>query len=348
MRERLLCLIGLLAVARPWLVNAQKPSAGSDAGRAVVSIPGKSWGVQMSLPGFKVKSNGLQQDGRAYLLAENDKTGVTVSVTLEHGAAAQPSMGCKEDMQARVADTPQKRAMAAAAGFGNKTNVKIWQAEDRWFLEYLIPTVKGAGGTTVPINQQNRFACLVHEDVFVDVHVSKVDFHPADAKLIDAVFDSVQVLEEAAEANLSSVDYFKTGSAKFIANDYQGAIPPYAQALALEQKERKLDKKFWYVLVDNLGTAYGITGNLEEARKTFEYGIQTDPQYPLFYYEMADYYGEKRDAQNAMVYLKKAYERKANVIPGESIPDPRTDDSFKNLMNNKEFRDAVDSLTKVP
>ena len=107
---------------------------------------------------------------------------------------------------------------------------------------------------------------------------------------------------------------------------------------------RSLEKNYWYVLIDNLGMAYGITGDLEAARKTFEYGIQADPAYPLFYYEMADYYGEKGDAQNAIAYLKKAYERKANLIPGETMPDPRTDDSFKSLMNQKGFRDSLDTL----
>jgi len=100
------------------------------------------------------------------------------------------------------------------------------------------------------------------------------------------------------------------------------------------------------VLVDNLGMAYGMTGDLENARKTFEYGIQAEPDYPLFYFEMADYYAEKGDARNAMGFLKKAYERRANLIPGETFPDPRADDSFKNLLKNKEFRDFVDNLMK--
>lgn len=346
MRKKLFCAFGLL-IAPGWasLSGAQKQAPSIDAGLTVVSLPDKSWGVQMNLPGFIVKSNGLQQDGRGYLLAENDKTGVTISATLEKGNSEQSSLGCKEIMQARVADTPQNRQKDKAAGF-EKKNIRIWQVEEKAFLEYLIPSIKSPGGLQIPINQENRFLCFEHDDVFVDVHVSKVDFHSSDAKLIDAVFETVQIHLGAAQHSLSSLDYFKAGSARFIANDFKSAIPPYAQALALEQKERKLDKKFWYVLVDNLGMAYGITGDLESARKTFEYGMQADPAYPLFYYEMADYYGEKGDVQNAIAYLKKAYERKANGIPGEGIPDPRKDDSFKNLMNNKEFRDTVDALVK--
>src|SRR5215469_17432534 len=51
--------------------------AGPSAANTVVSLPDKAWGVQANLSGFRVTSNGLKEDGRAYLLAENDKTGVT-------------------------------------------------------------------------------------------------------------------------------------------------------------------------------------------------------------------------------------------------------------------------------
>jgi len=332
------------AAGWPVLAHAQKQLPPMDAGSTVVSLPDESWSLQVNLSGFKMEANGVKSDGRGYLLAENEKTGVTVSATLEKGDTGQSSLGCKEIMQARVADTQENRAVDKAAGI-EKKNVRTWQAEDKSFMEYLIPVMKGTGGMTIPINQQNRFLCFVHDGVFVDMHVSKVDFHASDTKLIDAVFDSVQIRERATQ---TSLDYFRAGSAKFMANDFKGAIPPYAQGLAAEQKQRTLDKKYWYVLVDNLGMAYGMTGDLENARKTFEYGIQQDPDYPLFYFEMADYYGEKADAQNAMDYLKKAYDRRANLIPGEKFPDPRQDDSFKNLLKTKELRDFVDNLMKTP
>jgi hypothetical protein len=47
-----------------------------------------------------------------------------------------------------------------------------------------------------------------------------------------------------------------------------------------------LEEKLWYVLVDNLAMAYGITNDLENSQKVVAYGISRDPSYPLFYYNM--------------------------------------------------------------
>ena len=57
----------------------------------------------------------------------------------------------------------------------------------------------------------------------------------------------------------------------------------------------KLDKTLWYVLIDNLGMSYGITGDLQEAKETFDYGVSKDPTYPLFYYNLACTYAEMND-----------------------------------------------------
>jgi hypothetical protein len=68
--------------------------------------------------------------------------------------------------------------------------------------------------------------------------------------------------------------------------------------------------------------AYGVTGDLKPAKETFEYGLSEDPQYPMFYCNMACTCAEMNDLQNTMAYLKKAFEYKANVIRGEGMPDP--------------------------
>lgn len=143
------------------------------------------------------------------------------------------------------------------------------------------------------------------------------------------------------------LDLFQQGSRFFLKGDYQRAIAPYSQALEMEKTSPALGKPLWYVLVDNLGMSYGITGDLPKAMETFRYGLSKDATYPLFYYNIACAYAEMKDEPKAAENLKKAFQYQANVLQGEQTPDPRTDDSFKDLMTNADFRAVVDSLVKT-
>jgi hypothetical protein len=42
--------------------------------------------------------------------------------------------------------------------------------------------------------------------------------------------------------------------------------------------------------------------------------------------------------------LRLAYKYKANMIEGESFPDPLQDDSFRKFVNDKKFVDAVHAM----
>jgi tetratricopeptide (TPR) repeat protein len=143
------------------------------------------------------------------------------------------------------------------------------------------------------------------------------------------------------------MEYMKDGSAFFLKNDFKSAIGPYSTALELEKKQSSLPKTLWYVLVDNLGMAYGITGDLKKAKDTFEYGLSKDDKYPLFYYNLACTYAEMNDLENTIVQLKRAFEYRQNILPGESMPDPATDDSFQRFMQNKRFLAALNELKKA-
>jgi tetratricopeptide (TPR) repeat protein len=154
--------------------------------------------------------------------------------------------------------------------------------------------------------------------------------------------------QEQAEqkANPQTVEYLRQGSAFYLRRDYKKAIPPYQKALDLEKEKPTLDKTLWRVLVDNLGMAYGISGDLKKAKETLEYGLSRDPKYPMFHYNMACTYAEMNDPDKAIIYLKQAFEFKENMIKGEVMPDPRTDDSFQRFMSNDKFVNALKELSK--
>ncbi len=142
----------------------------------------------------------------------------------------------------------------------------------------------------------------------------------------------------------TSFDYAGEGSLAFSQNDFKGSIEPYQKALDLEKKERKLDKNVWFLVVDNLAMAYGITGDIEKSRATLEYGISKEPSYPMFYYIMANTYGEEGDEASSIKWLRLAFDRKGNMINGETFPDPMTDSSFKAFAKSESFKKAVSEM----
>lgn len=135
------------------------------------------------------------------------------------------------------------------------------------------------------------------------------------------------------------------GSRFYLVGNYKKAIPPYQKALDREKANRTVSQAIWRVLVDNLGMSYGISGDLEKAKDTFEYGLSKDPKYPMFHYNMACTYAEMNDVDKTIEYLKHAFEYKSNMIKGEHFPDPWGDDSFQRFMNNEKFVNVLKELT---
>ena len=150
-----------------------------------------------------------------------------------------------------------------------------------------------------------------------------------------ALFASVTLAQK------TSLEYLIEGSQFYMNGDYKNAIPPYQKALDLEKKDRKLERKFWVVLVDNLGMSYGITGDIKSSFAVFDYGISVEPTYPLFYYNMACGYGELGDEDNAIKWLRPAFKYKANMMAGERFPNPETDSSFAKFRDSEKFRKAI-------
>jgi len=296
--------------------------------RGRISLPSKTWGLALDLPGYVVKSNEVRSDGRKYFLAENRTAGVVLSIFLEESPPTSRNRTCRQNLAVRKKQS---------APYPRK-DVRIWESEEITYLEYIIPEFQGA-----PLQQKNLFACLIHDDVFIDFHFSKVQFKPGEEQLFMAVLQTIK-FEEGIRR--TSMDYFLSGSAYYRNRNYKSAIGPYQKSLDLEKQDPKLEQSLWRVLVDNLGMAYGITGDLDNAQAVFEYGLTKDSTYPLFYYNLACTWAERNDMEKAMTYLEKAFSYKANVIPGEQMPDPRKDDSFQRFMKNDKFREFVVSLMK--
>ena len=124
---------------------------------------------------------------------------------------------------------------------------------------------------------------------------------------------------------------------------YQAAAPVFEQALSKPTENK--DQVTWRrVATDQAGMAYGLVGNIPKARALFEAAIAKDPDYPMYYYNLACADAEEKKLADARTHLQQAFARKANVLAGETMPDPSKDDSFLPYRDNKEFWTFVESL----
>jgi hypothetical protein len=302
-----------------------------------VAYPGKTWEVRIDSPGFVVQANEQQPAGRQYLLASDTTSGLVLSVMLEATGGPADASTCADSLKHRV---------DSFAKLG-PVDVKASEVKSMAAIEFMFPVVSG-----VPIRQKNFWVCTARENVFIDLHLSKVQFHASDESLFMDVVNQFSIQDRKAPAaeppngtsGKSSMEYFGEGSGYYLANDFTKAIGPYESALALEKQHRSLSQNNWRVLVDNLGMAYGISGDLQHSETTLNYGISEDPGYPMFYYNLGCVAAERGDLDKTMDFLSKAFARKANSIPGEGLPDPRKDDSFQRFMSNDQFRKFADSL----
>jgi tetratricopeptide (TPR) repeat protein len=124
---------------------------------------------------------------------------------------------------------------------------------------------------------------------------------------------------------------------------YKAAAPIFEQALLMlpDNQEQQTMRR---VTTDQAGMSYGMSGDIPKARAIFQAAIAKDPDYPLYYYNLACADAEEKKLADARVHLQEAFARKENMIPGENFPDPTKDDSFLPYKKNKDFWNFLQGL----
>jgi tetratricopeptide (TPR) repeat protein len=134
------------------------------------------------------------------------------------------------------------------------------------------------------------------------------------------------------------------GHSLFRQNKFGEAIGPYEKASELERVGKKLSESEHRVLVDQLVMSYGIGGHLKKAHALLDEAIGKDPEYPLNYYNRACAFAEDGDKGKALANLDLAFQKKANVLKGEQMPDPRADSSFQKYVRDPDFVNLMKKL----
>jgi len=130
------------------------------------------------------------------------------------------------------------------------------------------------------------------------------------------------------------------GHTLFKEERYREAIPVFLNTLKLDSKH-VLPLAHRRAVIDELGMAYGISGDLQTSKTHFERAIRDDPDYPMFYYNLACAYGEMGELEPVLLNLRAAFERKQNLNQYETMPDPATDDSFRRFAQDARFKQLL-------
>ncbi len=342
------CILSLWSFVSAESTDLSQTAIGTDEPPTFVAWPEKGLGLSIDLTGFKKDIDQVKPDGRRYLTASHPKTGLNVAITLEKVPTQVSEQGCREQLQL-IRNGP-----LAAHGH----DIKLNTAGEIPTLEYTLRKFRG-----VRLDQKHMYACLAQDNVYADIQLSKMHYTIADAPLLQSILETARLQPEPSKiiqtklpappriiqaqppAPPNSRELLDIGNALYRRNHYAQAIPPYQKAFELEKAEPQLDRTLWRVLIDHLGMAYGKTGRLKEAKATFQQGIQADPTYPMFHYNLACTFAEMNDLDHAMQSLTIAFRHRKNKNPGDNgMPDPRQNSSFQRFMKNDIFRNLVDDL----
>jgi hypothetical protein len=161
---------------------------------------------------------------------------------------------------------------------------------------------------------------------------------------VDAV---LQTVEFAPLSKPTFRDAFAFATVEFEHQELEGAVRGYRAALALAAGSDD-PLKWRRVTTDQLAMSLGMGGDITSSRAVNVAAIRRDPTYPMYYYNLACADGEETNMGDAERHLTQAFERRANVLPGETMPDPATDDSFQVLMQDPSFAAFVKTLHAGP
>lgn len=282
------------------------------------TMPYQQWAVELELPGHMIGDHQMSQDSRARVVfLPNYDSGLLITIAGEIVSGNWNANSCRQYYwhQAEEYDDFEK------------SDVRRYESEKGVFTEYFVKEYQGD-----TVNQKNIHLYLYENGRCVDIHMSKMDFETSERELFNNVILTVKLQKDYVH---TSLDYMGYASFFYIYDDFRSAMIHYNRALNLEKKAQTLTEDYWRVLVDNLGMSHGLMGNFGEAEATFQYGIDNDPEYPFFYYNLACTYAETGNLDLALTNLQKALDYRDNKGAYDApIPNPLTDSSFKDYYED--------------
>jgi hypothetical protein len=257
---------------------------------------------------------------------------IGVSYILFENHSGKPDMqGCRTDAIEPILQNEgpsiSKRVFGEA-----KTKTGLSMATASYFVDMSVAGVP---------HQRNLFGFAGNSKVCAEIHISAFGDEPA---VQDAMRSALADFQPELDYQPNAIDYFRFASLLF-KNAPALAAPYYKSSLeAMPSDARYLTAR--RVTTDQLVMSLGMSGDLKNSRAVAEKAIAADPDYPINYYNLACADAEQGNVADAQLHLQEAFDRRANVLNGEQMPDPSKDDSILKLKRNKEFWAFVQTLSQ--
>lgn len=280
--------------------------------------------------GFKIVESSAKPDGREIGLRGSDRSGRLMFLGflfLVPKETSLTSARCRDrTLDVEKKDNPTLKTLVSSELAG-PYNLPI---------ELVNYTVKGGDGKTWHMTR----AFVATGDICGDLQFYSATPISAEDSDLKKILGSYQ-LDPGYAAQFQ--DIFLYAQVLYHHRMYKAAAPLFEQALAKLQ-DGKGNELMRRVVTDQAGMAYGMSGDIPRSRALFEAAIAKDPDYPLYYYNLACADTEEKRLVDAREHLKQAFDRKANVLPGETMPDPTKDESFLPYQGNKDFWAFIKAL----
>lgn len=305
----------IFVLAATALVSGCSITQAEIATNLYLVIPGSNWSLEIDAPGFIFQQKEITADGmNTRLEAENKSDGFFLSAFLEKAEGVGDAKQCREYYWNRARQSPFK-----------KDDIKMSEIGSVALVEYIVKE---------PINSKNMNAYLSQYGYWVDVHISKADFKPEDEAKFQSIVKSIRFNNHFVPSTLELASW---GSSFMLKRNYAEAIRCDEKAWETEQIKPTLSHRQQIYLLSDLIDANGNSGNLERARELTEMGLQKEPGYPKFSYDLACYYAELGDKTQALENLKKAVENRTQLFLDDRLPNPATDSSFSKYSKDPDF-----------
>ena len=318
----------LLILSFLLLCSIALPSFSEEMQVIPVYFPDESWALLVDKYSYVLDKYDISDDNKqVYAIAFDQDAGVMMSIFMEK----VKEKGTALDVRKKYFELAEKSPI-------KKSGIKMTEAKDKAMVEYMVEEYDGK-----KLDQKNVNIYMAQGDAWIDVHLSKANYKPADESLFDRIKNTLRIKEKYEPSVWETMGF---GSHLFMGKKYSKAAEFFKKALDVKDSLKLLGRDNYIVLIDSLGMAYGISGDFKKSKEALEYGIKQFPEYPMFYYNLACTFAEMNDYDSTLKNLKQALKNKNNKLATEEFPDPKTDSSFKKYIDKKDFIQAIEEGLK--